>query len=164
MAISRKQLLSDAISPDDQLYVNRLRRYLNDTAVQNDLKELEECTDIEIQTGLYDTLDEINYEFSPETNYTKLSQWPAWSSLKNGVICNILISKGLLKARNALTYNDAGGITVSEGDLWQRYLAFYNTLKTQFRASVTEVKRRMNIDACWGGTHSEYLDSNDQFN
>lgn len=154
--ISRKQLATAVISPTDLLYVNRLRKYLGDTVELNTLKEVQESTDSELHMALYDTLDEINFEFIPETSYTQLSEWRSWPSLRDGAILNILIMKGILSARNTLTYNDAGGIQVSDMDVYGRYLQYFNMIQAKFRQSVATIKRNQNIEDCYGGVASEY--------
>lgn len=156
--IDRKQLLGSSISPEDSLYVRRLRKYLGDTVELNNLRQVQESTDEELAMALYDTLDEINYEFMPETSYIKLSEYKSWPSLRDGAILNILSMKGILSARNTLTYNDAGGIQVSDEDVYGRYMAYFNLIQAKFRQSVSNIKRNQNIENCYGGVSSEYLD------
>jgi hypothetical protein len=74
---SKLQLQVDLIPYQDQLYVNRLRTYLNDTVEKNILEGVEESTDIELYHAIQDTIDEINYEFSPATNYSEISDIPS---------------------------------------------------------------------------------------
>ena len=64
--------------------------------------------------------------------------------------------KGILSARNSLTYQDAGGVTVSDYDRYGRYTNLFNTLINRYYRAVTSIKRRVNIDACYGGVESEY--------
>ena len=54
-----QELLTNLIPFADQLYVDRLRTYLNDTATLNVLDLAEESTDVELWHALKDTVDEI---------------------------------------------------------------------------------------------------------
>lgn len=47
--------------------VDRLRKYLKDTAEQNDLELKEESTDLELYQAMEDAWDEINYTYPPIT-------------------------------------------------------------------------------------------------
>lgn len=58
-------MLTNIISFEDSLYVERLREFLGDTAELNTLDEVQESTDQELHHAIQDALDEINYEFSP---------------------------------------------------------------------------------------------------
>lgn len=48
-----------------QKMVDRLRDFLDDTIEQNDLKGIEESTDLELYRALEDTWDDVNYAFDP---------------------------------------------------------------------------------------------------
>ena len=74
---SNMQLQVDVIPYKDQLYINRLRTYLNDTVEKNILEGAEESSDTELYHAIQDTIDEINYEFSPTTSYSKISDVPS---------------------------------------------------------------------------------------
>jgi len=74
---TRSDLITNYISFDDQLFVDRLRKWLNDTAELNVLEEVQESTDEQLHHALQDTLDEINYEFSPSSNYKSFAQVPS---------------------------------------------------------------------------------------
>ncbi len=111
----------DYIPHDIQLYVDRLRRYLNDTVIANILEGVEESDDTTLYEAIQDAMDEINLEFLPATTYISISQFP-WPLLKLGATLQVLIGKGILSARNQLTFNDTGGITVSDYDKYGRYI------------------------------------------
>lgn len=147
----------DYIPHTYQLYVDRMRRYLNDTAVLNVLEQEQESTDILIYEAIQDSMDEINNEFLPVTTYTTIAEFP-WNLLKLGVTLQILISKGILSARNQLTFNDAGGITVSDIDKYGRYINIFNVLIAKYRRAVISWKMNSNIEDAYGGVPSEYRD------
>lgn len=138
--------------------VARLRDYLDDTITQNELRGVEESTDLELYRALEDTWDEINYEHDPvELNFDSISQIP-WTLLRQGATLSVLNSKIIGSARNTLSYNDAGGINVKDNDVFGRYVAIYNTLLSQYRRAVATFKRSANVNSCYGGSHSEYWD------
>ena len=149
------QLTTEYIPYGDNLYVQRLRKFLNDTAELNTLEVVEECTNVDLYHYIQDSLDEINYEFTPASSYT-IASFPSWNTLKIGATLQFLVSKGILSARNTLTYNDSGGVTVSDYDRYGRYMAYYNMLVTKYMRGVQSIKVSSNIDSCYGGVASEY--------
>jgi hypothetical protein len=145
------------ITPEDQVYVDRLRRFLNDSAELNVLTELQESTDKELFEALQDALDKISFT-TPIVNtagYEKFNEVP-WFILRLGAALNILTTKGILSARNTLTYRDSGGVTVQNYDKYGRYINYFNILVNQFERSVQQFKVNKNIDNCYGNIPSEY--------
>lgn len=71
---------------------------------------------------------------------------------------NILISQGVLSARNQLTYNDSGGIQVSDLDKYGRYVNLFNTMVVKFQRSIIAWKINKNVDDAYGEIPSEYAD------
>ncbi len=141
---------------EDQLYVDRLRKFLGDTAELNVLDEVKESTDIELHHAIQDTIDEINYEFLPGTEYKKISEVPSWNLVKLGATLQILTSKGILSSRNTLTYQDSGGVTVQDFDKYGRYINYYNILINRYVRGVTNMKLGKNVEGAYGGVDSEY--------
>ena len=142
-----------------QKYVDRLRDFLDDTVAQNDLEGVEESTDWELYMALEDTWDELNYGFEPiDVVYNTINEVP-WGILRLGAVIQVLISKGIGSARNTLTYNDAGGITVKDKDKFGRYTVWFNTLIADYRRKAQALKRSKNIDGAYGGVESEYWDN-----
>lgn len=139
----------------DQLYVNRLRTTISDTATLNQLEGVQESTDAELYIAIKDALEEINEEYEPETTWT-ITDIPSWNCLKLGAMLQVLTNKGILSARNTITTNDAGGVTVQDYDKYGRYVNFFNILVNKYMRSVTSMKRRYNIDQSYGGVDSEY--------
>jgi hypothetical protein len=136
-------------------YINKLRKFLGDEATLNKLLEAEEADDAFLYEALTDALDVINYEYAPLTTYT-LDDFPAWPLLKAGATLQVLIGKGILSARNTLTYNDASNITVQDTDHYGRYINFFNLITNKFVMGVKMFKMQANIDACYGGTESAF--------
>ena len=138
-----------------QIYVDRLRSFLGDTEALNVLEGTEESTDLFLYQAIQDAIWEINEDFDPETTWT-ITTVPSWNTLKLGATLQVLTGKGILSARNTLTYNDAGGVTVSNYDRYGRYVNYYNVLINKYTRGVSSMKHRYNIDQCYGGVESEY--------
>lgn len=151
------EIIDGNYPPSWQPYITRLRRYLNDTAEQNELHLIEESSDYELFIALQDALDDINYSYQPETVY-KISDFPSWGLLRDQALIHVLTMKGLHSARNTLSFNDAGGINVQDEDVYGRYINYYNVMIAKVDRKIMEFKRSKNIDNCYGGVHSEYLD------
>jgi len=135
-------------------YVERLRRFLQDEAVLNTLDQVQESTNVDLYFALQDTLDEVNMT-PPLSIYTTLNEVP-WFILKLGATLNILISQGILSARNILTFNDTGGIQVSDIDKYGRYVNWFNVLIAKYQRALTSWKITKNVDGAYGGIGSEY--------
>jgi hypothetical protein len=146
------------ISFEEQLYVDRIRLYLGDFSTSNKLDGVEESSDIEIFNSMKDTLDEINYEFLPNSSYT-IQTIPSFNLLQLGTVLQILTRKGILSARNTVTYNDSGGVTVQDLDKYGRYVNYFNVLIAKYQKGVQLMKIGKNVEAGYGGVHSEYLNT-----
>lgn len=153
---SKQQLMLDMIPYEDQLYVDRLRKFIGDTVELNVLDEKQECTDIEIYHFIQDALDEINFEYLPTTSWKKISDVPSWNILKIGAVLQLLTSKGIHSSRNTITYNDGGGVTIQDMDKYGRYINYYNILITKYARGVQSMKIGNNVDDAYGGVSSEY--------
>lgn len=143
--------------PEEHLsLVERLRKYLGDTAEMNELLEREESSDEELYMALEDALDEMNHEFEPlHITWPSLQEAP-WPVLRMGATLNVLTSKGINSARNTLSYNDGGNLQIRDIDQYGRYLNYYNILLSKFSRSVLTIKRSKNLDQAYGGVASEY--------
>ncbi len=147
---------------DWNMAASGLRVTLSDYQNMNYLDGLQETSDDELIMYLQDTLMEINQEAEPIT-FWDLPQVVAnlgdsgfitFNTLKLGATLKYLSYKGILNARNFLTYSDSGGIQVSNMDKWGRYLNFYNTLVAKYTNAVRAQKLRINIASAYGGFHS----------
>lgn len=145
------------IPADDQVFIDLLRKFLGDDATLNRLERVQENTDLELYHALIMTMEQINNDFPPTSTFSEFADLPSWSMLAYGSTLNILVSKGILSARNTLTYTDAGGVTVQDYDKYGRYINFFNVLVNKFMMSVQNYKQNQNIDAAYGdGQPSEY--------
>ncbi len=160
---SKTQINTEVIPYGDQLYINRLRKFINDTAALNTLDDAQECADIDLYHYIQDALDEINYEFPPTSiNYKTIQDVPSWNILKMGATIMYLTSKGILSARNTITYRDGGGVTVQDYDRYGRYINYYNILVSKYMRAVTNLKLGQNVEDAYGGVASEYgIESDD---
>jgi hypothetical protein len=75
--------------------VKRLRRFLNDEAELNELRQIRESTDEDLYYALLDAFEEINYEFVPAVQYKDITKVPSFNILKMGATLQILTSKGI---------------------------------------------------------------------
>jgi len=141
-----------------------LRRYLNDVPQLNKLTKDFESTDDELIDYIKDTINNINLNYEPKSNYTFAdiivnpgdAGYLPWSIIKLGATLELLQTKGIISARNTLTYSDSGGVTVQEFDLYGRYMSLFNMLVTKYERGVAAIKLRNNIDNCYGGTNSPF--------
>ena len=158
--LTKLQYTEEQIPSEDQVFVNLLRKFLGDDSTLNRLERVQENTDLELYHALLMTVDQINNEFPPISTYSEFNELPSWSMLAYGATLNVLVSKGILSARNTLTYTDAGGVTVQDYDKYGRYINFFNVLVNKFMASVKNFKENQNIDDAYGdgggGQASEY--------
>ena len=154
---SKTQLNTEIIPYGDQIYVNRLRKFINDTAALNTLDKATEVADIDLYHYIQDALDELNYEYPPTSiTYATIQDVPSWNILKMGATLMYLTSKGILSARNTITYRDGGGVTVQEYDRYGRYINYYNILINKYVRGVSNMKLGSNIESAYGGVDSEY--------
>jgi hypothetical protein len=140
----------------------KLRRFLNDTAELNKLEQVAECTDDDLTDYIKDAMDEINIQFPPRTLFkiVDISQEPGddgqvpWSLVKLGATLQFLTSKGILSARNMLTYTDTGGIQVADYDRYGRYINYFNVLIQKYMQGAQQFKKSWNAQQVFGGVYS----------
>lgn len=145
------------ISAEHKLLVDKLRDFVRDRAELNLLLEKQESTDQDLYQYLLDGMDSINYEYGQETSYT-ISNFPSWKILRDAALLELLTSAGIHSARNTLTYNDGGGVTVQDIDVYGRYVNYYNILQNKVRAAITQFKLRLNVESAFGSSPSAYSD------
>lgn len=143
------------ISSGDKILVDKLRDFLRDRAELNTLLEREESTDQDLYQYLLDGMDYINSEVGFQTSYT-ISSFPSWKILRDAATMQMLLSAGIGSARNTLTYNDSGGITVQDSDVYGRYVNYYNMLTNVVRTAVTNFKVQYNLENGFSGVESAF--------
>ena len=139
------------------------RRYLNDIPQLNTLDREMESTDDELEDFIFTAMNNINMNYTPVTTYKlanivvepgEATAGVPWSIVRMGALLELLQIKGIISARNAITYSDAGGVTVAEMDKYGRYLTFLNVLAARYEKAVTTMKIRENITNAFGGVAS----------
>lgn len=139
------------------------RRYLNDTPQLNTLDREMESTDDELEEFIKDALNEMNNNYEPRTQWRleSICVEPGvdpgalpWSTVKLGAILQLLTIKGIISARNTITYSDQGGVTVQEMDKYGRYMQFFNQLARVFETKLQMLKVRQNVADGFGGVNS----------
>ena len=141
-----------------------LRKFIGDTPQLNVLDGEFETTEDELISYIKDTLIEINMDSEPRTLFLlkDIASEPedqvnlSWSTVKLGCVLQYLTSKGILSARNFITYSDSGGVQVSDLDRWGRYINYFNVLVNKYVAGVKAAKLRVNINDCYGGYSSPF--------
>lgn len=132
---------------------NRIRNFNGDKADLNVLIQGLETTDEEMNDYIYKAIDFFNGYGGNATEYT-LSDYPNKGNLIDGTIIQILMGKGILSARNMLTYQDIGGVTVQDFDVYGRYVNLFNMFINKYSQQVSSIKTSLNIDGAYGSIES----------
>lgn len=151
MSITLSTNIPQAATP----YIVRLRKFLQDTPELNRLEGVKECSDEDLYYALLDTIEEINFDYGYFTTFS-IGTFPSWNALKYGATLQLLVSKGILSARNTINYQDSGGVMVQDYDRYGRYMNFFNLLFNKYNRAITNIKVHLNAEACYGGIGSEY--------
>lgn len=133
-----------------------LRDYLMDHEENNHLIEGQEFTDKQLQTFLLLALDYYNTAITPLAIQATVMTFPSLSLWLDGASIFALKSAIHKFNRNSFQYNDSGTQVVVEekaGD-YERTL---QRLITEFRSSAQAIKENINLEQCYGGFSSEYL-------
>jgi len=143
-----------SVPTEYQNTVDRFRRWLNDTPALNQLLGVEESSDEYLYEALEDAIDEVNNEWGFESSYT-IGNFPNYSLLKYGAALQVLMGKGILSARNTLTYRDAGGIQISDLDTYARYMPIFNQIMQKWVTGMQKTIRKINVEGAYGGVGTE---------
>jgi len=141
---------------EHQTYVDRLRRFLGDTTELNELLDSEESSDWFLHDSIEDAINEINM-MGYETTFIfdDLPTTIPWPLVKLGATLQVLIGKGILSARNVLTYNDQGGVQVTDNEVYGRYINYFNMLVSNYREQVRQWKTQRSINNAYSEFPSE---------
>lgn len=137
---------------------NRIRNFNGDKEELNVLIRALETTDEEMNDYIQKSIDYFN-AVGYETTYS-VSDFPNKGLLIDGTVIQILMGKGILSARNMLTYRDEGGVTVQDFDVYGRYINLFNVYIGRYMQQVLDLKRSLNIDGAYGSIESpmNYVD------
>jgi hypothetical protein len=131
---------------------NRVRNFNGDKVELNVLIQKQETTDEELNDYIQKSIDYFN-TVGYTTAYV-LSDFPSKGALIDGVVIQILMGKGILSARNMLTYQDTGGVTVQDFDTYGRYVNLFNVFINKYMSQIIDIKRSINVDEAYGGIPS----------
>ena len=141
------------IDAGSTMYVrNRIRNFAGDKSELNVLIQAIETTDAEMNDYITKAIENFNGT-GFLTTYT-LQDYPNISNLIDGTIIQILSGKGILSARNMLTYRDTGGVSVEDFDTYGRYVNLFNLFITKYHNQVLSIKRSINMDSAYGDIES----------
>lgn len=154
-----EQLLQTSVPAGDQPVVDLFRDHINDTEELNTLEELKESTDLELYRALLLTMNEFNNILIFQPGYQGFSEIPDINLFFLGTTLKILVKKGILSARNTLTYQDSGGVTVQDYDKYGRYVNLFNVLVASYYNGIRAWNTRQNVDNAYSGVSSEYSQS-----
>ena len=133
-----------------------LRDYLMDDEEKNHLIEDEEFTDLQLRGFLLLALDYYNTAIPPLAIGATVMTFPSISLWLDGASMFALKSAIHKFNRNSFQYNDSGTqVAVEEkaGD-YERTL---NRIIQEFRVSAQQIKESINLEQCYGGFSSEFL-------
>ena len=135
---------------------NKLRLFMNDTPELNRLIRTEEGTDAQYELAIELTIDNYN-TVTPQTNYTT-ETFPSIFILLHGAAIELLHMAGIMQSRNRLNYS-SGGVSIAVSDKAADYRAWIDLFVREYEKKVFEMKINKNIEAAYGGVHSEYYQS-----
>lgn len=154
-----EKLIQTSVPEADLPIVDLFRDHLNDEAELNTLEQVQESTDLELYRAMLLTVNELNETLAFEPNYTEIAHVTNIQLLLMGATLKILTKKGILSARNTLTYQDAGGITVQDYDKYGRYVNYFNVLVSTYYRGIQTWGVKVNANSCYGEGPSEYSQS-----
>lgn len=148
-----------------QLLIRKLRAFLRDQPVLNELIEGKESGDGELRDAILDAIEDWN-NTQPPIAPVNIRTHPSQRLLIRGAAIEILFSAGILQSRNRLDYND-GGIVVRDKDKAPDYQAWIARLVNDYEMKKINLKKSSNIAIGFGAVPSEYSGNNrnddDQF-
>lgn len=133
-----------------------LRDYLMDKEEVNHLIEGEEYTDEQLQGYILLALDYYNTAVTPLAISATVMTFPSLSLWLDGAAIFALKSSIYKYNRNAFQYNDSGTQVMVEEKSGE-YERTLSRMITEFRAAAQAIKENINLEGCYGGFSSEYL-------
>jgi hypothetical protein len=141
-----------------QILIRRLRAFLRDHAVLNELIEGKESSNEQLRDALLDAIDDWNIT-QPPLAPVNIRTHPSQRLLIRGAAIEILFSAGILQDRNRLDYND-GGIVVRDKDKGPAYAAWIARLVNDYETKKINKKKTDNMNLAFGFIPSEYSGNN----
>ena len=141
-----------------QLLIRRLRDFIRDQPVLNELIEGKESSDGQLRDAILDAIEDWN-NTQPPIAPVNIRTHPSQRLLIRGAAIEILYSAGILQSRNRLDYND-GGIVVRDKDKAPDYQAWIARLVNDYETKKINLKKSSNISIGFGAIPSEYSGNN----
>ncbi len=163
MPIPQETVGTSSVKPPDgeklgQLLVRRLRSFMRDHPVLNELIEGKESSDGQLKEAILDAIEDWN-DTQPPLAPINIKTHPSQRLLIRGAAIEILFSAGILQSRNRLDYND-GGIVVRDKDKAPDYQAWIARLVNDYELKKVNKKKSQNIALGFGAVPSEYSGNN----
>lgn len=131
-----------------------LRLFLRDTPQLNRLTRKEESDNELLDFAIEMTISDWNTT-TPMIRPVTILNFPGLFMLMQGCAIQLLISQGILQARNELQYN-AGGSSFVRSNKSNYYMQWAINLQNQYELKKRNIKIQQNIRSGWGGVNSEY--------
>lgn len=131
-----------------------LRSYINDRPETNTLLAGYELGDPTLDICIEMALSEFNNS-APVLQPYIIETFPGIDVLMLGCLIQVLISAGILNARNELPYN-AGGVSVQISAKSTPYMSWLQNILAMYNQKKKDLKTFLNMQLGWGGISSEY--------
>jgi len=136
--------------------VDILRDYIQDDEKTNHLLEDVEFSDQKLLGFLLLALDYYNNVVTPRSIQANVNTFPSLALWLDGAAVFALKSAIFRYQRNSFQYNDSGTQVVVE----EKAAEYERTLQralNEFMQACRQIKENINMEACYGGFSSEYL-------
>lgn len=145
-------------SPEATRRMEKAKRYLKlflrDTPQLNRLIKKAESDDEMLEFAIEMTISDWNSTPPIIGNHTILT-FPSLYMLMLGAATQLLISQGILQARNELSYT-AGGSSFMRSNKSNYYMQWSLNLDNKYQLQKRNIKIQRNVSNGWGGVNSEY--------
>lgn len=142
-------------NPQVEKLIRVLRSYLRDDSTENSLIDGSENDKERLLLCLVLAVDDFNKSVTPITSYT-LERFPSLTLLLEGAAIQSLRQAIFKYIRNSLQYSD-GGVNISLMEKSTEYENVLRRMSERYYSRVQKVKEALNLEACYGGTDSEYM-------
>lgn len=136
--------------------VDILRDYIQDDADTNHLLEDVEFSDKKLLSFLLLALDYYNNVVTPRSIQATVNTFPSLSLWLDGAAVFALKSAIFRYQRNSFQYNDSGTQVVVEEKAGEYERTLQRALN-EFMQACRQIKENINMEDCYGGFSSEYL-------
>ncbi len=134
---------------------SRIRRYMRDSAQLNRLIKGQESSNEDMMLAIDICMSDFT-STAPFIGRFDFQNPPPFHLLIKGVVIELLISKGLLESRNAISVNDGGIMLPADKD--QRTQGWLQQLVNKYEVDKCKFKVAQNIEMAWGNSlSSEYV-------